>query len=200
MVPSPKRPARRATERFYVSAYASQWVDGDLAGIPFRLVSGNLDTREAYLLAGGLGYVVVPRFDLTLPFCGGCALRGNSIELEGVVAKHFDRQDHWEIAGGVFARSGQVPLFLGLELNLAGGIGLSYALSDAGQEVGRNGQRGIDTYNLQIYLAFETEFAAASVPEWSVVGRIHHRSGGYGLLTEGGNGSDFVGLGVRRGF
>jgi hypothetical protein len=184
----------------YISAYASQWVDGDLAEIPYRLLTGDLQTRQAYFLGGGLGYVLVPRFEVPLPFCGGCALRGNSIELEGVVLKHFDQQDHWEIAGGAFARTGQIPLFLGVELNLAAGAGLSYAPSDPNLENGRGGQRGVDTYRLQFYLAFETELAHGTVPGWSVVGRIHHRSGGYGTLTDGGSGSNFIGLGLRRGF
>jgi hypothetical protein len=182
----------------YLSAYASQWFDSDLLAIPHRLLTGDLETRQAYFLGGGLGYVLVPRFEVPLPFCGGCALRGNSIELEGVVLKHFDLQDHWEIAGGAFARTGQIPLFLGVGLNLAAGAGLSYALSDANLEIGRGGQRGVDTYRLQFYLAFETELAHGAVPGWSLVGRIHHRSGGYGVLTERGSGSNFIGLGLRR--
>jgi hypothetical protein len=48
------------------------------------------------------------------------------------------------------------------------------------------------------YLAFETELAHGAVPGWSLVGRIHHRSGGYGMLTERGSGSNFMGLGLRR--
>ena len=184
----------------YISAYASQWVDPNLLEIPGRLLTGDLERREAYFLGGGLGYVLVPRFEVPLPFCGGCGLRGNSVELEGVVLKHFDRQDHWEIAGGAFARTGQIPLFLGLGLNLAAGGGLSYALADAKLERGRGGQRGVDTNRLQLYLAFETELAHGAIPGWGFVGRIHHRSGGYGILAEQGSGSNFIGLVLRRNF
>jgi len=184
--------------KFYISAYASQWVESDLAEIPHRLPTWSLETRRAYFLGGGLGHVPVPRFEVPLPFCGGCALRGNSLDLEGVVLKHFDLQDHWEVAGGAFARTGQIPLFRGAELNLAAGAGLSYALSDPKLENGRGGQRGADTYRLQFYLAFETELAHGAVPGWTLVGRIHHRSGGYGTLTEQGSGSNFIGLGLRR--
>jgi hypothetical protein len=184
--------------RLYLSAYAGQWVESNLAEIPHRLLTWSLETRRAYLLGGGLGYVLVPRFEVPLPFCGGCALRGNSLELEGVVLKHFDLQDHWEVAGGAFARTGQIPLFPGAGLNLAAGAGLSYALADPKLENGRGGQRGVDTYRLQFYLAFETELAHRAVPGWSLLGRIHHRSGGYGTLTEQGSGSNFIGLGLRR--
>jgi hypothetical protein len=182
----------------YVSAYASQWIDSNLLEIPHLLLTGSLETRRAYFLGGGLGYVLVPRFEVPLPFCGGCALSGNSLELEGVVLKHFDLQDHWEVAGGAFARTGQIPLFPGAGLNLAAGAGLSYALADPKLENGRGGQRGVDTYRLQFYLAFETELAHRAVPGWSLLGRIHHRSGGYGTLTEQGSGSNFIGLGLRR--
>jgi hypothetical protein len=193
--------ARNTRDRtLYISAYASQWVDPILLQIPGRLLTGDLEPRRAYFLGGGLGYVPVPRFEVPLPLCGGCALRGNSIELEGVVLKHFDQQDHWEIAGGAFARTGQIPLFLGAELNLAAGAGLSYALSDPKLENGRGGQRGVDTYRLQFYLAFETELAHGAVPGWTLVGRVHHRSGGYGTLTEQGSGSNFIGMGLRRNF
>jgi hypothetical protein len=186
--------------KLYISAYASQWVDPNLLDIPGRLLTGDLEPRHAYFLGGGLGYVLLHRFEVPLPFCGGCALRGNSIELEGVVLKHFDQQDHWEVAGGAFARTGQIPLFLGAELNLAAGGGLSYAFDDPKLESGRSGQRGVDTYRLQFYLAFETELAHGAVPGWSLLGRIHHRSGAYGVLAEKGSGSNYVGLGLRRGF
>jgi hypothetical protein len=184
----------------YISAYASQWVDPNLLQIPGRLLTADLEPRQAYFLGGGLGYVPVPRFELPLPFCGGCALRGNSIEVEGVVLKHFDQQDHWEVAGGVFARTGQIPLFLGAELNLAAGGGLSYAFSNPDLEKGRSGQTGVDTHRLLFYLALETELAHGAVPGWSLVGRIHHRSGAYGVLAEKGSGSNYVGLGLRRSF
>ena len=184
----------------YVSAYASQWVDHKLLEIPGRLLTGDVETRQAYFLGGGLGYVLVPRFEVPLPFCDGCALSGNSVELEGVVLKHFAQQDHWEVAGGVFARTGQIPLFLGMELNVAAGAGLSYAFSEPDLEIGRGGRRGVDTDRLQFYLAFETELAHGSVPGWSLVGRIHHRSGGYGILAGRGSGSNYIGLGLRRSF
>src|SRR4051794_1578891 len=76
------------SRKLYLSAYASQWLDANIADIPYRVVTGTLETRHAYFVGGGLGYVLVPRFEVPLPFCGGCALRGNSIELEGVVLKH----------------------------------------------------------------------------------------------------------------
>jgi hypothetical protein len=187
------------SRRLYLSGYAGQWIDANIADIPYRAVTSTLKTRSAYFLSADLGYVLVPRFEVPLPFCGGCALRGNSIELEGQVLKHFDQQRHWEIAGGAFVRTGQIPLFLGAEMNLAGGGGLSYALADPKLENGRGG-RGVDNYRLQIYLGFEAELMHEAVQGWSLVGRIHHRSGGFGLLTRQGSGSNFIGLGVRRGF
>ena len=185
---------------FYISAYVSQFADARLLEIPGRLITGDLETRDAYFAGGGFGYILVPRFAVPLPFCGGCALRGNSFELEGVLLKHFNKEDHWEVAGGAFLRSGQVPLVLGTSLNLAAGFGLSYTLSDAALETGRGGQQGVDTYRLQFYLAFETELMHEAVSGWSLVGRVHHRSGAYGTLSPQRSGSNYIGLGLRRSF
>jgi hypothetical protein len=57
--------------KLYLSAYSSQWVEPNLAEIPHRLLTGSLETRRAYFLGGGLGHVLVPRFEVPLPSCGG---------------------------------------------------------------------------------------------------------------------------------
>lgn len=183
--------------RFYLSAYGAGFADNRLLEIPGRALTGDLKMRDAWFAGGGLGYVLVPRFEIPLPFCGGCALRGNSIELEGVLLRHFDRQDYWETAGGAFARTGQIPLLFGAEINLAAGAGLSYAFSDPPLEVGHDGQHGTGTYRLQFYLAFEAELAHAEASGLSLVARIHHRSGAYGVLSPQRSGSNFLGLGLR---
>ena len=48
------------------------------------------------------------------------------------------------------------------------------------------------------YLAFEVE--GLVTPEWSVVGRIHHRSGAYGTYSGVSEGSNAYLLGVRHRF
>jgi len=53
---------------------------------------------------------------------------------------------------------------------------------------------------LQFCLAFETELAHGVVPGWSLVGRVHHRSGSFGILAEKDSGSNFIGMGLRRDF
>jgi hypothetical protein len=53
---------------------------------------------------------------------------------------------------------------------------------------------------LQLCLAFETELAHGVVPGWSLVGRVHHRSGSFGILAEKDSGSNFIGMGLRRDF
>ena len=53
---------------------------------------------------------------------------------------------------------------------------------------------------LQFCLAFETELAHGVVPGWSLVGRVHHRSGSFGILAEKDSGSSFIGMGLRRDF
>ena len=56
------------------------------------------------------------------------------------------------------------------------------------------------TYRLQFHIAIEAELMQEAVPGWSLVGRIHHRSGAYGVLSPERTGSNFLGLGLRRSF
>lgn len=53
------------------------------------------------------------------------------------------------------------------------------------------------TIQFQYYMAFELEYAA---PQWervSVIARLHHRSGIYGLVSPSTTGSNFFGAGLR---
>lgn len=47
------------------------------------------------------------------------------------------------------------------------------------------------------YLMFELTFALPQYPQFQIVARIHHRSGGYGLYGAGNTGSNTAGVGVR---
>jgi hypothetical protein len=43
----------------------------------------------------------------------------------------------------------------------------------------------------------EAAFALPAYPQIQVVGRIHHRSGAFGLYRAGNTGSNAVGIGIR---
>lgn len=118
------------------------------------------------------------------------------IELEGQVAKHFGIQDHWEINALPVIRWLPFPWDGYVDTSLAVGAGLSYALETPEIEaVGVS-----DTPQLLGYLMLEIAASLPALPHWSLVARVHHRSGADGLFSGRKDASNAVGLGIRYGF
>jgi hypothetical protein len=178
--------------QWHLTAYGSQWVNADLLEIPERAVTGRLTTEGAYFVGAGLSRVVIPSFSIPLPGTD-LAFHGNRIEVEGQVLRHFGDQHHWEGTIALMFRTGQIPLFWGLSVNLAFGEGISYASERPRLE----GSFRVEPSRFLNYLAFEAEFSHASLPGVYFVPRIHHRSGIFGLIAERESGSNFIGAGLR---
>jgi len=117
-------------------------------------------------------------------------------ELEGQVAKHFGDQDHWEFNGLVVARWLPFPWDHVIDTSLAVGEGLSYATETPEVEARRHDE----TSKLLDYLMFEIAFSLPSLPEWSLITRIHHRSGAFGLFDGVHGASNAWGVGLRYAF
>ncbi|NBJ10783.1 hypothetical protein [Microvirga arsenatis] len=177
---------------WHLTAYGSQWVNADLLEIPERAVTGRLAAEPAYFMGAGLSRVIVPSFSIPLPGTD-FAFHGNRIELEAQVLRHFGDQSHWEGTIALMFRTGRIPLFGGLSVNLAFGEGLSYASERPRLE----GSFRVERSRFLNYLAFEAEFSHASLPGVYFVPRIHHRSGIFGLVAERESGSNFIGAGIR---
>jgi hypothetical protein len=101
---------------------------------------------------------------------------------------------HPEVTAAFVLRSPDVNVWGGLRLNVAVGEGLSYAFRTPELE-GVRGERSAQ--KLLNYLTFEVEIAHAALPGVSIVPQLHHRSGLYGLIGPRGDGSNYVGIGVR---
>jgi len=184
--------AQGAERSWHVTAYGGRWVNADLLEIPEFAVTGELTAEHAYFVGAGLSRVIVPSFSIPLPGTD-FAFRGNRIDLEGQVLRHFGNQSHWEGTLALVFRTGQIPLFGGLSVNLAFGEGLSYASERPNLE----GSFRVEPSRLLNYLAFEAEFSHASLPGVSFVPRIHHRSGIFGVIAPKESGSNFIGAGIR---
>ena len=184
--------AQGSEREWHLTAYGSQWVEADLLEIPERAVTGRLRSEDAYFVGAGLSRVIVPSFSIPLPGTD-FAFHGNRIEIEGQVLRHFGDQSHWEGTIALMFRTGQIPLFGGLSVNLAFGEGLSYASERPGLE----GSFRVEPSRFLNYLAFEAEFSHVSLPGVYFVPRIHHRSGIFGLIAERESGSNFIGAGIR---
>jgi hypothetical protein len=119
------------------------------------------------------------------------------LEVEGAVIKHFGLQEHVEFtAVPLAARWRRFPWQDYVRTSLGLGGGLSYAARPPAAE--RVVRGDAEQFLFHWYIE-----ATAGPPSgrWEGVFRLHHRSGGFGLLgTQGRVGSDFLTFGLRRRF
>ncbi|MFO7495503.1 MAG: hypothetical protein R6X05_07710 [Desulfobacterales bacterium] len=112
-------------------------------------------------------------------------------EGEGQVVRHFGDQDHFEFNALVVARWHHFPWDRRLNTTLAVGEGLSWATETPELEK-KNHSHATQLLN---YLMFELTLAPPG-SRWYWSGRIHHRSGVFGLFDGVHGASDFIGMGV----
>jgi len=107
------------------------------------------------------------------------------------------RQRYEEYAACLLLRYHRFPWDRYLNTTVAFGEGLSYtselSLREAQAASG-------ETRKLLNYLAVELGFALPRYPDWSLVYRIHHRSGVFGLMGGLAGVSDYYCLGIRYRF
>ena len=111
------------------------------------------------------------------------------------VIKHFGDQDHWEFTGSVNARWVVFPWNRYVETTAAFGEGLSWATEVPALE--KADPTNSANRQLLNYILLEVTFAIPESP-WSLVTRIHHRSGVFGLF--GHSGSNVLEAGIRYRF
>ena len=116
-------------------------------------------------------------------------------ELEGQVLKHFGEQEHVELVASINVRWITFPWNRYLDTSFAFGGGLSQATEVPVLE--RRDPDSSEASALLHYLMVEAAFALPGSP-WSVVTRLHHRSGVFGLFSH--SGSNLVEFGLRYRF
>jgi hypothetical protein len=116
-------------------------------------------------------------------------------EAEFQVLKHFGEQDNWELTGSVNLRWVVFPWNRFVETTAAFGEGLSWASEIPALE--KADPTNSENSQLLNYILLEI---TAAIPEsrWSLVTRIHHRSGVFGLF--GHSGSNVLEAGIRYRF
>ena len=120
------------------------------------------------------------------------------LELEGQIVKHFKDQDHLEFNGLGVLRWLPFPWDAYLDTSFASGAGLSYATEIPEVEEERRGDGQTD--QLLAYLMLELELAMPASRHWSLVSRIHHRSGAFGLFNGVTGASNAWGIGIKYRF
>ncbi len=120
-----------------------------------------------------------------------------TFELEGQVIRHYRKQEHWEYNGLFIVRFHPFLLDPTVDIEFAVGEGLSYATHTPTIEVEQHPDASSRFLN---YLVFEVAFTHAQYREWTLVTRIHHRSGAFRLFNGTRGGSNFLALGMRYHF
>jgi len=111
------------------------------------------------------------------------------------VLKHFGEQDHVEFVGSVNLRWVTFPWNRYLATTVGFGGGLSMATEVP--ELERRDPSNSDAAALLHYVMIEATFALPG-SRWSVVTRVHHRSGVWGLFSH--SGSNVLAAGLRYRF
>ncbi|SEM22553.1 hypothetical protein SAMN04489760_10737 [Syntrophus gentianae] len=117
-------------------------------------------------------------------------------ECEAQVVKHFDGQNHMEFNGLVIARWLTFLWDEYIDTSLAVGDGLSWATETPKLEALEHEK----TSALLDYVLVEVSLSLPQAPEWSLVWRIHHRSGVFGLFNGVHGGSNALGVGLSYHF
>lgn len=180
-----------------VSVYRGHGVDANLLEIPGDILSSDLPYEEAYFW--GLGYrwqTETPMWIATSGKAAGLSDIRTGIEL--IEVKHNGLQDHYETNLAYVLELSQLE-FWGTTLKLTYGAGPSVAHGRPSYEDGPDDEPE-KRYKFQLYMMYELEFGLRDYPAVSVVYKVHHRSGGFGLIAPPKVGSNFMTWGLRYRF
>ncbi|WP_411868523.1 DUF3769 domain-containing protein [Vulcanococcus limneticus] len=172
------------------TVWAGQMIDTNF-GDTFRF-KGRL--RPEYLVGVGLNRRLMQAGPLALEidttFTGHRAARQAGGEFnQAVPFADTPAQSFGEITAGLGLRAWLQPW---LSVGFVEGVSLNTAVSNYEKTYRENYTQFLN------YLGFEVEALVA--PEWSLVGRIHHRSGAYGTYSGVSEGSNAYLLGLRHRF
>ncbi len=119
-----------------------------------------------------------------------------SFDLDAGVGRHVGEQDHLEFTVALAARWHPFIWDEVLETSIAIAQGVSYTTSIPAIEA----RRWRETAQLLNHMFYEATFSLPEVPEWSLVARLHHRSGMWGLFSGVSGASNVALFGVRYRF
>jgi len=180
-----------------VAVFAAQGADHNLKELPGRIVAGDIAWEKSYFNALGLrktGKAVGQSCEVLQGTPLAAILQGYEL----VLAQHHGMQDNAEVGVAYTLRTPDLELGAA-GVNFATGVGLSYALGTPSYEDGPLNNPG-KRYRLQLLLLFDLEWKLRGYGDWSLVTRVHHRSGVYGLIAPSHVGSNFLAAGIRYRF
>lgn len=162
---------------YALTVYYGQLTDNDWQD---ALIPGTGNLVDSHLAVAALSKTVHRAASLPITF-----------ELEGQAAKHYGKQDNWELNLLAAGRWHGFPWNDRIRTTAAFGLGPSYATSTPAYEVEMNGTSN----RLMAYWYLEVTAGPASA-DWSVSFRLHHRSTAFGLFGRDG-GYNALAIGLR---
>ncbi len=119
--------------------------------------------------------------------------QNGQFELETQIGKHFENSLAYELNGLIVFRWTLLPWSKFIRSSFGFGNGLSYATAFNSIEA----TAGPDLSKLLYSILLEFDFSLSDTDTWSIVTRVHHRSGIFGLITRANQGSNYLCLGVK---
>lgn len=113
-------------------------------------------------------------------------------EIEGIAARHFGEQRHWE--GDLSIGVRWVDPFWTGSFAVHSGVSMASRFPVFEERIDP------PTKKFLHFLGFEAAFAGKQDPSQEFVLRLHHRSAAYGLYGTHHGGSNYVALGLRKRF
>lgn len=170
----------KADDDWSVNIYSAVLTDGSLRET-FRF---SADFEDSYLLAVSAAKRI------------GSFKEWINLELEGQIVKHFGDQDHMEFNTLFVGRWLPFPWDSFINTSFAAGGGLSLATETP--EIEKRNHS--NTSRFLAYLLLELAFSLPDFHQWSLIARIHHRSGMGGLFNDVHGASNAWGLGIKYAF
>jgi hypothetical protein len=180
-----------------VTVYQGQGVDSNLVDVFPKLFGGDLRYEKAYFTAFGYYHPLETPRGLQWVF-DVLHIPETDTGFELIAARHRGLQRNWEVDAAYALRFNRLHVSL-LSVRFGVDLGLSYSLGRPTYEDGPIGEPD-RRYRFQHYGAYELEWGIAPAPHVSLVTRIHHRSGIYGVIAPRRVGSNFMTLGLRYSF
>jgi hypothetical protein len=175
----------------------AQGVDHNLKEIPVEIITADVDWDNTHFSGLSLDRnfgSFASRFDELQENPFGQISQG----VELVAVKHRGLQENVEL-GLAYKLNTPVWHIARVEGEAALGLGLSHAFSEPTYEDGPIDNPD-ELYRTQLLILFDTRWRLSAYPRYSILFRVHHRSGAYGLIAPRNVGSNFLTLGLGYDF
>jgi hypothetical protein len=180
-----------------VTAYFGQGANHNFKQIAGAVLSGDVDWEKSYFTSVGL-IKNLGTLEQHAAFMRGTWLAPVKQGVEVVLAKHHGLQSNSEI--GAAYKLTTPDLSVGpLQMNFGTGVGLSHAFGNPTYEDGPKNDPE-RRYRTQLLILLDIEWRIRNLENLSIVTRVHHRSGAYGLIAPRNVGSNFLAVGMRYTF